>query len=39
MLALIVIACMAGIQAMTDETAASFNRSSDAIDAAINGPT
>ena len=37
MLALIVIACMASIQALTQETAASYNRSSDAIDAAING--
>lgn len=38
MLALIIVACMAGIQAMTNETAASYNRSSSAIDAAINGP-
>jgi pilus assembly protein Flp/PilA len=38
MLALIIIACMAGIQALTDETAASFTRSSDAIDTAMNGP-
>jgi len=38
LLALIIIACMAGIQALTTETAASYNRSSAAIDAAINGP-
>jgi pilus assembly protein Flp/PilA len=37
MLALIVIACMASIQALTQETAGSYNRSSDAIEAAING--
>jgi len=36
MLALIVIACMAGVQALTQETAASYNRSSTAIDEAIN---
>lgn len=36
MLALIVIACMAGVRALTQETAASYNRSSAAIDAAIN---
>ena len=36
MLALIVIACMAGVQALTQETAASYNRSSAAIDSAIN---
>jgi Flp pilus assembly pilin Flp len=38
MLALIVIACMAGVQALTAETAASYNRSSTAIDAALNQP-
>ena len=37
MLALIVIACMAGIQALTNETAASFNRSSSAIESAFGG--
>jgi pilus assembly protein Flp/PilA len=36
MLALIVIACMTAIQALTQETAGSYNRSSAAIDAAIN---
>lgn len=39
MLALILLACMAGIQALTQETAASYNRSSSAIDAAINSPS
>ena len=38
MLALIIVVCMAGVQAMTTETAASFDRSSAAIDAAMNGP-
>ncbi len=38
MLALIVVACMVSIQALTRETAASYNRSSAAIDAALNGP-
>ncbi len=38
MLALIVIACMAGVQAMAQATANSFNGSSAAIDAALNGP-
>ena len=38
MLALIIVVCMAGVQAMTNETAGSFNRSSNAIDAAMNGP-
>jgi len=38
MLALIIVVCMAGIQALTNETAASFNGSSSAIDAAMNGP-
>ena len=37
MLALIVIACMAGVQALTQETANSFNRSGAAIDSALNG--
>ncbi len=37
MLALIVIACMAGVQALTQATANSFNQSGDAIDAAMNG--
>ena len=36
MLALIIVACMAGIQALTEETAASYSRSSDAIDDALN---
>ena len=36
MLALIIVACMAGVQALTDETAASYNRSSDAIEAALD---
>ncbi len=36
MLALIVIACMASIQALTQETAKSFDRSSAAIDSALN---
>jgi pilus assembly protein Flp/PilA len=35
MLALIVIVCMAGIQSLTEETAASYNRSAAAIDGAI----
>lgn len=35
MLALIVIACMAGVQALTRETAASYNRSSTAIEDAF----
>ena len=38
MLALIVVACMASVQTMSQETAGSFDRSSHAIDAAINGP-
>ena len=38
MLALIIVVCMAGVQAMTNETASSFNRSGTAIDAAMNGP-
>jgi len=38
MLALIIVTCMAGVQALTNETAASFNRSSTTIDAALNGP-
>ena len=38
MLALIIVVCMAGVQAMTNETAASFDRSGAAIDAAMNGP-
>ncbi len=37
MLALIVIACMAGVRALTQETANSFNRSGAAIDSALNG--
>jgi pilus assembly protein Flp/PilA len=37
MLALIVVVCLAGVQALTTETANSYNRSSDAIDAALNG--
>ncbi len=36
MLALIVIACMAGVQAMTSATAASYQQSSAAIDAAMH---
>ena len=36
MLALIIVACMAGVQALTDETAASYGRSSDAIEAALD---
>ncbi|MCU0959145.1 MAG: Flp family type IVb pilin [Pirellulaceae bacterium] len=38
MLALIVVACMVSIQALTRETAGSYNRSSAAIDAALNAP-
>ncbi len=38
MLALIVVACLVSIQALTTETAASYNRSAAAIDAALNGP-
>jgi pilus assembly protein Flp/PilA len=37
MLALIIIACMAGVQALTQETANSFDRSSAAIESALNG--
>ena len=37
MLALIIITCMAGVQLLTQETANSYNRSSAAIDAALNG--
>ncbi len=37
MLALIVIACMAGVQAMTSATAASFDSSGTAINDAMNG--
>ena len=37
MLALIVVACMASIQMMAQETAGSYNRSASAIDAAMNG--
>ncbi len=36
MLALIIVACMAGVQALTQETANSFNSSSDAIESALN---
>ena len=36
MLALIVITCMAGVRALTQETANSYNRSSDAIQAALD---
>ncbi len=36
LLALIVIVCMAGVQALTRETAASYNRSSEAINTALN---
>ena len=36
MLALVIIVCMAGVQALTRETAASYNRSSDAINTALN---
>lgn len=36
MLALIVIVCMAGIQSLTQETANSYNRSAEAIEAAFN---
>ena len=36
MLALIVIACMAGVQALTRETAGSYNRSSTAIEDAFS---
>jgi pilus assembly protein Flp/PilA len=35
MLALIIVACMAGVQALTEETANSYNRSSAAIDEAL----
>ena len=35
MLALIVVTCMAGVQALTTETANSYNRSSAAIDEAL----
>jgi pilus assembly protein Flp/PilA len=35
MLALIVVACMTGVQALTTETAGSFDRSSAAIEDAI----
>ena len=35
MLALIVVTCMAGVQALTAETANSYNRSSAAIDEAL----
>ena len=35
MLALIIIACMAGVQALTTETADSYNRSSAAIEEAL----
>lgn len=38
MLALIVVACLVSIQALTRETAGSYNRSAAAIDAALNGP-
>ena len=37
MLALIIVTCMAGVQALTNGTASSFNQSSSAIDSAING--
>jgi len=36
MLALIVVVCLAGVQALTQETAASYNRSASAIIDAIN---
>ncbi len=35
MLALIVVVCLAGVQMLTTETANSYNRSSNAIDAAL----
>ena len=35
MLALIIVVCLAGVQALTQETASSYNRSSAAIDAAL----
>ena len=37
MLALVVIACIAGVQAMAQATATSYDTSSAAIDAAMNG--
>ncbi len=36
MLAMIIIVCMAGVQALTAQTAASFNHSGEAIDAVMN---
>jgi len=36
MLAMIIITCMAGVQALTAQTAASFNNSGGAIDAVMN---
>ncbi|MBM4093113.1 MAG: Flp family type IVb pilin [Planctomycetes bacterium] len=36
LLALIIIACMTGVQALTQETANSYNESSAAIEAALN---
>ena len=38
MLALIVVVCMASVQAMSQATADSFDHSGGAIDAAMNGP-
>ena len=37
MLALIIVSCMVGVQALANQTGASFNHSSDSIDAALNG--
>ena len=37
MLALVVIALMGSVQLLTQETAASYNRSSEAIEAALGG--
>lgn len=37
MLALIVVACITSVQALSSETAASFDRSSSAIDGALSG--
>ena len=35
MMALIIVVCLAGVQALTEETANSYNRSSEAIDTAL----
>jgi hypothetical protein len=35
MMALIIVVCLAGVQALTQETANSYNRSSEAIDTAL----